>query len=307
MLDKSNVLSQCLDRWNASDERIQHFEENFDEWFSQLSEDIQAITLQLLELFEYFSQEKVNNYLYDLRFKLEKKAELNPDETIYTLLPSAKGIANSSGDYLYTYRQLHNISKFKTVLDLKTYITSKPEKYEKVANIVIVDDYCGSGESLKTFVELHADCLKGKHIYYVITYLMLESLPLIDDISKEHDVAIDVIYINTGTKAFNNDKFLGKEEDFRATIKRESKKLNIPVMYRLGKYKSESLVSFYNDTPNNTIGLFWHDSDKYFSIFPREFENTEGLKRPTPKELKSKKAARSAQNYSSARRKAQYE
>ena len=307
MLDKAKVFSHCLDRWNISDERTQYFEANFDEWFSQLPEDIQEITLQLLELFEYFPQKKVNDYLYDLRSKLEAKAKLDPDETIYTPLPSIKGISNSSGDYLYTYRQLHNISKFKIVLDLKTYITSEPEKYKKVTNIVIVDDYCGSGESLKTFVELHVDCLKGKHIYYVITYLMLESMPLIDNISKEYDVAIDVIYINTGTKAFNNVNFSGKEDDFRALVKRRSKKLNIPHKYRLGKYESESLVSFYNDTPNNTIGLFWHDSDKYFSIFPREFENTEGLKRPTPNNLKSQKATRNAQNYSSARRKAQYE
>ena len=61
------------------------------------------------------------------------------------------------------------------------------------------------------------------------------------------------------------------------------------------------------DTPNNTIGLFWYDSDKYFSIFPREFENTEGLKRPTPRSLKQQKAARTAQNYLSATRRAQNE
>lgn len=307
MLDKSEVFSRCLERWNISDEKTKYFKENFDEWLSQLPEDLQEITLQLLELFEYYPQEKVNKYLYDLRFNLDAKAKLDPDVTIYTLLPSSKGITNSSADYLYTYRQLHSISKFKTVLDLNTYITSEPEKQEKVRNIVIVDDYCGSGKSLKTFVKKYTDWLQGKHIYYVITYLMLESMSLIDNISKEYGVAIDVIYINAGTKAFNNDKFSGREDELRTLIKNESQKLKIYHKYHLGKYESESLVSFYNDTPNNTIGLFWYDSNKYFSIFPREFENTEGLKRPTPKDLKSDKAARNAQNYSSARRKAQYE
>ena len=136
---------------------------------------------------------------------------------------------------------------------------------------------------------------------------MQEAMPLIDETSRQHEVTIEVIYINSGKRAFEYNAFSERKDELRPLIKRRSKKLNIPGVYCLGKYKSESLVSFYNDTPNNTIGLFWYDSDKYFSIFPREFENTEGLKRPTPRSLKQQKAARTAQNYLSATRRAQNE
>lgn len=309
MLDKSKIFSHCLDRWsiNESDKKIQYFQTNFDEWFSQIPGELQEITLQLLELFEYYPQEKINQYLYALRFRLDEKAMLNPNETLYTILPSKSGILNSSSDYLYTYRQLHEISKYNIVLNLETYITSKPDKYKIIKNIVIVDDYCGSGKSLENFVKHYSNHLCNKHIYYVITYLMLESLPKIVDISKKANIDIDVIYINTGKKAFDNNKFSDKKEELRFIVRDNSKKLKINSKYHLGKYGSESLVAFYNDTPNNTIGLFWCDSSEYFSIFPREFENTEGLKRPTPQNLKLQKALRNVQNYSSAKRKIQNE
>lgn len=304
---KEDVYLHCLERWSSADKRISYFEENFDEWFSQLPEDIHEVVCKLLEMFEYYSQLKVNQYLCDLGFKLDEKEQFNPDATIYTPLPSHKGIANSSYDYLFTYRQLHDVSKYKIALDLDRYIEEKPDKYVKIQNIVIIDDYCGSGESLKTFIENHSEQLRGKTIYYLVTYFMQEAMPLIDETSRQHEVTIEVIYINSGKRAFEYNAFSERKDELRPLIKRRSKKLNIPKKYCLGKYESESLVSFYNDTPNNTFGLFWYDSDKYFSIFPREFENTEGLKRPTPRSLKQQKAARTAQNYLSATRRAQNE
>lgn len=306
-MEKEDVYSHCLIRWNAKDKRISYFEENFDEWFSQLPEDIHEVVFQLLEMFEYYSQQKVNQYLYDLRFRLDEREQFNQELTIYTPLHSSKGIVNSSFDYLYTYRQLHGISKYKIVLDLNKYIEKKPDRYNEIQNIVIIDDYCGSGKSLKTFVKNHSERLIGKTIYYLVTYFMKEAMPLINEISKQYKVVIKVIYINSGIRAFEHDFFSEKANELRRLIKDNSKKLEISNKCCLGQYNSESLVSFYNDTPNNTIGLFWYDSNKYFSIFPREFENTEGLKRPTPKSLKQQKAERNIQNYLSAMRRAQNE
>lgn len=306
-MNRKEVFMRCLKRWNADDEKIFYFKENFDEWFSQIPEDICEVVAQLLEMFEYFSQKKINRYLHDLRFKLEEKAKFDSESTIYTPLPSSKGIENSSYDYLFTYRQLHNISKFKLALNLETYIEKNRGKYGEIKNIVIVDDFCGSGESLKAFIKQYSHHLQGKTIYYLVTYFMREALTLIGEVSKQYGVSVEVIYIKSGGRAFDDDIFREKQAELRALIKKQSKTLNIPKIYGLGKYNSESLVSFYNDTPNNTIGLFWYDSDNYFSIFPREFENTEGLKRPTPQSLKEQKGVRCTQNYLSAMRRAQNE
>lgn len=304
-MKKEDVYFRCLERWNANDEKTAYFKQHYDEWFSQLPEEIHEVVLQLLEMFMYYSQECINQYLRELHPKLEGKIE--SEATLYTPLLSEKGIVNSSVDYLCTYRQMHGISKYRVTLDIDTYIANSPEKFENVQNIVIVDDYCGSGKSLKAFIEGHSSQLKGKCIYYLVTYFMLESQQLIDEISKQYEISIEVIYINSGKRAFDDERFSEHGSELRRALKGCSKRLNIARQYPLGKYNTESLVSFYNDTPNNTIGIFWYDSNIYFSIFPREFEDTDGHKRPTLQSLKRQKEERVAQNYTSAMRKSQNE
>lgn len=307
MLNKKEVFEHCLNRWGDSDKRTRYFCENYDEWFSQIPEDTQETVLELLELFEYYSQKKANQCLYELQPKLEAIKTFDADRALYTPLVSTKGIVNSSDEYLLTYRQLHDISKFKIVRDIKKYFKSSPEKFNETKSIVIVDDYCGSGESLKTFLANYQELLQNKHIFYLVTYIMEEALTQVQAIAHELHFEIEVVYINKGIRAFDHSVFATEADELRLRIKKESKKLNISKRYLLGKYHTEALVAFYNDTPNNTIGIFWFDSDKYFSIFPREFENTDGLRRPTPKNLKAKKAVRDAQNYLTSIRRAQYE
>lgn len=307
MLNRAEVYDRCLERWDSSDKRTEYFSDHFEEWFSQIPEEIQDVVLELLELFEYYSQSKTNQCLMELHPKLQELESFDDDQAIYTPLVSQKGIANSSDDYLYTYKQIHGISKYKVVRDLNVFSKRTPEKLSAIKNIVIVDDFCGSGSSLREFLEGNIELLRGKHIYYLVTYIMEASLPEITKIANDFELEIDVLYINMGKKALDNEKFSDNADALRLDIKKKSKKLNIHRYYRLGKYDSESLVAFHNDTPNNTIGLFWYDSVKYFSIFPREFEDTNGLKRPTPKSLKEQKEAREVQNYCSAARRAQYE
>lgn len=299
MIKKLEVYDKCLKRWDADDARIKYFSENYDEWLVQLPEDTQEIVLQLLDMFEYYSQPKVNQFLLELEPKLRENENYDADTSLYTPLASEKGINNSSDYYLFTYKHLHDISKFRIARDLKQFAEASFEKFSAIENIVIVDDYCGSGESLRKFLEKRLNLLYGKHIFYMVTYIMEKALDKIQQMSKTLGLQIDVIYINKGKKAFDMECFAQNAEEARTLIKNLSQKLNIHRNCRLGKYNSEALVAFYNDTPNNDIGVFWYDSDIYFSIFPRELENTEGLRRPTPRELKEGKRYRNAQNYNS--------
>lgn len=297
MLDKEKVFEQCFDRWDDTDYKIEYFMENYDEWFEQIPSEIQNTVLELLSFFEYYSQSRINSYLHQLYFDLEKHKDYNEESTYYTPLKSKKGIANSSGDYLYSYRQIHNISKYRIIEDLKTYNETQKNKISKIQNIVIIDDYCGSGSSLRFFIEKNIEYLIGKKIFYMVTYIMEESISEIEKISKDNNIKINIIFINKGVKAFENKLFQSKKEEQRKLLQKNSKKINIPDSLALGWHNSESLVSFYNDTPNNTIGLFWFDSKNYFSLFPRDSETTHQTKRPTPRTLKEAKDNRNNQNY----------
>lgn len=306
-IDTNLIVSQCIERWNSEDQRTAYFSENFDEWLTQIPEEILDTVLILLGKFDYFSQQQINLLLFELREKLESAPDFNKDEAIYTYVPSTKGIENSSIDYLISYKQINELSKYKLALDLKQYADTHPESFDAIKCIVIIDDYCGSGRTFKTFLEKNLNILEGKIVYYVVTYTMDEAASKIEDVANENRIQVHMIYINHNGKAFDDPAFLGKEDLVRSQIKTASRELEIPRDCRLGKYKCEALVSFYNDTPNNTLGIFWSDTSKYFSLFPRENEISEGKRRPTPSGMKKKKMIRNVQNYTSAKRRAEYE
>ena len=303
MSKEEEILSACTVKW-GEDERTEYFEEHFNEWINQFPEEAQGVVYQLVELFEYYSHEQINQYLCDLNEKLEGSEQFDSSHAIYTLLPSTKGIANSSSDYLFEFRCINHKTKYETVLDLSKY--AERENYKHIENIVIIDDYCGSGHSLATFIENHSSILKGKRIFYLVTYLMEESLSLITTTAEKHHVDVKVIFINSGKKVFDN-SCMANPEEVRTVIKTCSEIFKINEFYWLGSYESQSLVAFYNDTPNNTIGLFWYDTKKYFSIFPRDFENKKGCKRPTPKSMSLQKQSRRSQNYAAKARKVENE
>lgn len=173
-MKKEDVYLHCLERWSSADKRISYFEENFDEWFSQLPEDIHEVVCQLLEMFEYYSQLKVNQYLCDLGFKLDEKEQFNPDATIYTPLPSHKGIANSS----YAINIIRD-EGFAVNLD-KTHTSFKHQRQEVTGLIVNGDKVHVSQKFKKRF---------RQEIYYCKKYGVQSHLKHINDhhaFYKEH-------------------------------------------------------------------------------------------------------------------------
>ena len=54
----NRIAEDCLKRWNADDDRIVFFSENYKEWFEQLPEEIRSTALALLRKFEYYSKPK---------------------------------------------------------------------------------------------------------------------------------------------------------------------------------------------------------------------------------------------------------
>jgi len=300
--EKYSIVSQCLNKWNTEDKKTIYFAENFDEWIEQIPQEILDTVLILLESFEYYSQEKVNVFLWELHQKLKALPDFSEDSAVYTHIPSRNGIENSSIDYLYSYKGLNGLEKYHLVIDLSTYVKKSAEEYEKINHVVVIDDFCGSGKTFITFLTNNSAIFNGKTIDYVITYMMNEARLNITKAASELNLCINIICINEGNKAF---ELLENTDEKRMEFVEFSRKIGICKNYHLGYTGSEALVSFYNDTPNNTIGIFWCDTPLYFSIFPRDTAHPSSEnKRPTPKDMKQQKKERNKQNYYIAKRSA---
>lgn len=300
MIQRANnkcIVSTCMDRWDAKDSRTTYFLEHFDEWISQIPDDIYEIVLHLLDRFEYYSQKSLNCSLYELGQMLNSQEAFDDETTVYTHIPSKKGIENSSINCLYNYKGLHGIEKFKMAIDFGTYM----EKYEEsIDNVVIVDDFCGSGSSLETFIKNYGAQLKGKTIYYLVTYAMDEAVQRLNDIAAEYGVTLHILYVNHGARALDDMGISDNPKETRRLITAFSQRVGIPRDRCLGAYETEALVAFYDNTPNNTIGIFHYDAEKYFSLFPRMKERYRKTKRPVPSVMKEEKKKRNIQNYNAS-------
>lgn len=298
---------ECAQRWgnyDEQDERIDYFLTYFEEWVNQIPEDIQPMVADLLSLFEYYSEGRIQQILYALKSRLDADEHFDSSTTIYAVIPSGKGIWNSNLDYLYSYARMHKINKYYRVTNLKEF-AKKCTNYNQIKNVVVVDDCCCSGGTMKKFLKQYTNQLQGKKIFYLVAYAMDGVQEVIDKIAEDYNIEVFLIPIRQEKKAFDHEIFAGHGDACRSALIQASEKLHIEERWALGFLNSEAAVAFYNDTPNNTLGFFWRDTDSYFSIFPREVKDHTNLKSPTPKTMRAEKRSRAIQNYNTVKRRQQ--
>lgn len=162
----------------------------------------------------------------------------------------------------------------------------KDKKY-----LILIDDYIGSGDTVKTFVEKIEKYI-GKELVIIIkcihaTASALESLICFLD---EKKIRGQVESDEESRKYF--DGFVEKRDRIR-----KFGSFNLP----LGYGETESVVTTYRNTPNNTIGLFWNDNISgtgWRSLFPRDNKSGASFKNMS-EWVKEKKKIRWFMKYNS--------
>ena len=292
--EEEKILSLCITRWNDSDEKIEAFKKKLPQYLEQLSPQMREILSKLLEYFDYYSHQIVNGYLRQLHTEVMSCENVELGNSVFCVLKSQRGTINSSYEYLIEYRHLNGISKYSIVPDLHD-LTS--EYLDNIENMILIDDFCGSGKTFIDYLETNKEIFSGKHVIYIVIHMMKEALEWIQEYAIENQMNIDVISSKNGEKAFSiTDDLKAKRECFKV----EAQKLGLRKDTDIYGYScTESLVAFFNDTPNNTLGIFWKNTDKNDALFPRNQEE-----KPAWMKLKENRKHRMESNY--VRKKAEY-
>lgn len=292
--EEEKILSLCITRWNDSDEKIEAFKKKLPQYLEQLSPQMREILSKLLEYFDYYSHQIVNGYLRQLHTEVMSYENVELGNSVFCVLKSQRGTINSSYEYLIEYRHLNGISKYSIVPDLHD-LTS--EYLDNIENMILIDDFCGSGKTFIDYLETNKEIFSGKHVIYIVIHMMKEALERIQEYAIENQMNIDVISSKSGEKAFSiTDDLKAKRECFKV----EAQKLGLRKDTDIYGYScTESLVAFFNDTPNNTLGVFWKNTDKNDALFPRNQEE-----KPAWMKLKENRKHRMESNY--VRKKAEY-
>lgn len=283
-----DIKNECLSRWKYKDDKLQKFENEFDDWINQFSEEFKPICYKLLERFDYYSFPEVNEIIASIYNSLISSNEFNNENTLYGIIENDESRIGSSAINLTILAHTKDIdSKY-------VFNKSFPKEIDNcIKNIVLIDDFCGSGKTVIKFLSKRIDEFKKYNIYIIFTHVMQSGKEEMLRFAKNNNLNLKIAEYKSSRKIFETDIFpIDDSEKIKEIIEKETVDKGIDVRNAFGYEDCQSLVAFFANTPNNTLAIFRKDTGKYKSIFPRK----ERVKKPKIDELIDRQQERGKQN-----------
>ena len=266
----NQIIYQKVGEWEKRGSRKKMLDK-IERWLLQFEDDEKSEMLSLLSHFDYYSQNNLSIAVVDLYNKFKKEC---PDEEV-VFSKVEKDIGTSYSNILFTEFWLKN-NLYDYTQDSLSNIISEND----IKNIVIVDDYFGSGKTiikyLTKLLQL-SDQLKDRNIFILVLEGSFVGKQAIEKFAKDNQLNITIVANKYSKKAFDSDNVYSLTEvDFHRTKYSDiyDKRINNNE-YKFGYGEIEALVSFYYNTPNNTLGLFWQNVCGFHGLFERhKKENT---------------------------------
>ena len=281
--------------WIAIDERLSFFAEKFDEWKKQIPDQYIEVLLTLLKELKYYTHKDANRILVSLHEQLLSNSNMTIDNTVFAYIKSKDGISNSSNDYWTEYKLLNNLNRNICYENLNAI---KGSGWQYIKNIVFIDDFSGSGESIKKELEKFLNIFHGKNVYIIVVCTMEAAVKKLKKFGETNSINIHFIYNDAFKKAFEQNYFPDNstaKENYLSFC--DSKGISSKSGWKLGFENTEALVSFYNNTPNNTLAFIHNRSNKYFPLFPRINDEKPIWQRNDCKKMNNRTKQRKNANY----------
>lgn len=235
-------LIQQIKKW---ENRIS--KEQMETWLSNFSDTTKRrYALRLLDKLIMISNKEFKPFLRATYNSLASKLN-GEDKIIYSAIGK---ITSGSYHLLRPFQEENKLKEdlFKEFKDLKS---------DKKTILILVDDFIGSGNTFIKFYKKNEELLRGyKKVYYVCPISLKQGK---DKIESELKLEVISAYI------------LGDEYKVRNIFKETDKeeiqefinghKDRIPEEYLWGFDDCEALITFEDNIPNNTLGIFWYSKN----------------------------------------------
>lgn len=291
------VAEECVMRWGTPDKKTASLSDKVTKWLCNADTNQQKILLELLKNFNYYSKERTLGIFSEL-LATYKKETSNFGYQVYTYIKSKTPIMNSSINLLSEiYEYEGDIHKGSMIIDISAYFEGK----ENVKEIVLIDDFIGSGDTIITYMNTNIVHLRGKKIVIIIIEILDTTIGKIKEYCRDNGLELDMFYHCKQVKAFTHNHIFKNEEVLNS--KGIIKALEINIWGKenrniLGYAASECLLAFWRNTPNNTLSAFWYEKDSTWKgVFPRKNEDIPQF----IKEVRYAKSQRRQRNYDVAR------
>ena len=289
------------------------FEENVDCWIENF--DDQDTMYSLLANYTYIVRDSYIDNLCNIVQKIVESTGGNEkilERTFFITFPSSKGV-KSGGDNLRAELPLlvmEYMRKDQFIEDHNKYFDKN--SYQRFAHnsiynaecIVFIDDILGSGKTaiknINSFMNKYKP-EKQVRFFLVAMYSEVSVKQKIEQKLKKEGYAVDLIVLNDLYKCMSpNYIFSSEEVDEKEKIIRSYEDIvageNKDII--MGYDESQLLISFYYNTPNNTLCCFYKPTKVNFPLFIRN-----SYKRPTVHEIRDNRKKKAENAYELAKRK----
>ena len=291
------IFSRCSDETDGNyDKRIASLPEQIDEWLSHIHRDDHSLFLSLLSRYTYLTQAQCKLRYGSVAALLQnelKAFDIPLSEVMFVTVESSASRATGADNVRADLKQqlFGEIYKEQIVPAERNLKTEDLEQYKA---IVFLDDIIGSGMTL--WKHLHSFCERfsingcGKHkLFYACIVPRAHGIRHIRQNCKQNRITayplFDVCW--TEDAAFSTDS-----PEYTQAAKYEKMiddyLHNDQKSFFMGFNKNRMLVSFYYNTPNNTLSTFWANVPE--ANHPPFLRDGNQKSRPTVNALKTKKA-----------------
>ena len=246
-----------LNKWECDEKVIKKYREIvIPSYLNQFKEEDKIIVLELLEQIEYYSEKSLDDLVLDYSYFL-KDLHFNRFED-YFCVPQDDLIINHNTNKIIASIPIgHEIHCNALKTDLSLY-----------QRIIVLDDYCGSAETIIGFLGELDKRLNDKliAIYAPIIITEVGKTNLEKTAFKNIELQVVVFKENEASKLSNHCIFSIDHLNQFLTI---CQYLNIPSTYINGKNGVEDILATKKFTPNNSLGIMWYNEKLYRPLFRR--------------------------------------
>lgn len=227
-----------------------------------------------MKKYNYYSRDRINEILLHFYDRIKNELKLPKQKTIYSRIENDAKI-NSSNNLLEEFKIINNITNNYSHDISKL----KLNDFDDIDYVVFIDDIIGSGKTIIDFIELNKDKLKKTISIIFCIECMEHGKKNIDEYLDKEGIECIILPYQMTKRAFdNNDDF---EDNDKARASLYDFEMKISKGYKrfiLGFNRSEALVSFFRNTPNNTISAYWNPYEGWNPLFPRELDKPDFMK-----------------------------
>lgn len=279
------------------------FSSKINEWLQLFPYEDINIFLNLLGHYTYLTRRE---YLHKISvlseeiFKTLQDMGISFKDTVFITIPSPQGI-KSGGDEIRSYLNTANICRG---INNNQIVCSEelisPKIFEDKQAVIFIDDLIGSGKTilasinsiLKYFQENSINHSRFR-LFFAGIYVTQSASSNITKYFKKKMIQVEPIYMKLPKKLLKGGVVFDSKE-YKHVIEVIKKYENLIDSYQLktsskhydmGFDKCKLTISFYYNTPNNTLCNFWEYSDIHTPLFERRSQV-----RPSVNNLKTRKS-----------------